>query len=282
MDAEKGKLNKVVGVIFSKDRAMQLDATIRSLMLHCRDHQQLVLKVLYTTSNPYMENQYHELIRTYDTVEFIKEHEFKSELLSSVADYPYVLFLVDDNLFVRDFSVMDLIHSLETHHDVLGFSLRLGNNTDYCYPLARKQKLPAFLAVDHGFLKYNWTQAEYDFAYPLEVSSSLYRVDDILPLLIQTEFSNPNTLESGLAAYANRFVSQKNFIMCNQQSITFCNPLNVVQNVFHNRAGNRSHYSVHELRKMFDQGFRIDVERYSGFVPNACHQEIDLYFKRML
>jgi hypothetical protein len=282
MDTEDSKFNKVVGVIFSKDRALQLDATIRSLMLHCRDHQQLALKVLYTTANPYMENQYHELIRTYDMVEFIKEHHFKSQLLSNVEPYPYVLFLVDDNLFVRDFSVMDLIHSLETHQDVLGFSLRLGVNTDYCYPLDRKQKLPAFLAVDHGFLKYNWTQAEYDFAYPLEVSSSLYRIDDILPLLIQTEFSNPNTLECGLAAHAYRFVNQKNYILCHPQSLTFCNPLNVVQNVFHNRAGNRSLYSVQELCKMFDQGYRIDVEQYSGFIPHACHQEMDLYFKRML
>ena len=39
--------NHTVGLIFSKDRAMQLDATIRSLYLHCKGVQNIDLKILY-------------------------------------------------------------------------------------------------------------------------------------------------------------------------------------------------------------------------------------------
>ena len=31
----------------------------------------------------------------------------------------------------------------------------------------------------------------------------------------------------------------------------------------------------------FDRGERIDVERYAGFTPNACHQEVELVFKKL-
>ena len=269
-------MQQAVGLLFSKDRAMQLDATIRSFCIYCHDMQNIHIKVLYAASNLENEQQYQELAKTYPQIEFIREVNFQSQVLASIATYEYVLFLVDDNIFVRDFSIKNMIESLNTYPDALGFSLRLGTNTSYCYPLRVDQQLLTFSSVEHGFILFDWTLAEYDFAYPLEVSSSVYRTYDIICIL-QDSFVNPNTLEAYLNNRKMAF-SHKNLLLCNQYSYTFCNPVNKVQNTFNNRAGETFYYSIEQLREMFAKGYRIKVEEYSGFIPNACHQEVNLTF----
>ncbi|WP_378953192.1 glycosyltransferase family 2 protein [Pelosinus sp. sgz500959] len=272
-------MQHVVGLLFSKDRAMQLDATIRSLYVHCQDVQNIDLKVIWAHSNARNEQQYQELVSMYPDVEFISEVDFESQVLASIASYEYVLFLVDDNLFVRDFSIGNIIESLIINLDALGFSLRLGTNTNYCYMLRSDQELPSFTNVDHEFLKFDWTSAQHDFGYPLEVSSSVFRVVDIMAVL-QHSFFNPNTLEAYLNENKIAFCQQKKFLLCNAYSCTFCNPINKVQTIFNNRAGETFHYPADNLREMFTRGYRIDVEEYCGFLPNACHQEVELKFKK--
>lgn len=272
-------MNNKVGIIFSKDRAMQLDAVLQSLRLHCRDVNKLDVTVLYTTSNQIYEKQYLKLVEEHPYVHFMKEHHFKQQLLSSIASYPFVLFFVDDNLFVKPFVIEDLSESLASHTDALGYSLRLGRNTRYCYSMDRFQNLPNVRPIEKRFLKWNWTAGECDFGYPLEVSSSMYRKSDLIPLLTEANFSNPNTLESELARRAHKFAGLKNCMISHETSISFCNPINKVQQVYNNRAGGNAKYSIIELSRMFEQGNRIDVEKYSGFVPRACHQEVELFFR---
>lgn len=273
-------MQQVVGLIFSKDRAMQLDATLRSLSVHCQDTDDVDFKVIWTKSDARHEQQYQKLASTYSTIEFISQVNFESQFLASIANYEYVLFLVDDNIFVRDFSINNIITSLSTNPDALGFSLRLGANTNYCYMLRLEQQLPTFMSIDNEMLKFDWTSAQHDFAYPLEVSSSVFRVKDIIAVL-HDSFVNPNTLEAYLNNHKMAFYHLRKFLLCNQYSSTFCNPVNKVQTIFNNRAGETFYYSPDELREMFTQGYRIDVEEYSGFMPNACHQEVELKFEKI-
>lgn len=271
-------MRKVVGLLFSKDRAMQLDATIRSLTIHCQELGDIDWKVIFVASSAKDELQYKELAHTYVTMEFIKQIDFASQVLNSIAGYEYVLFVVDDNIFVRTFSLQHIIDSLHNNPDALGFSLRLGTNTQYCYPLRRGQELPVFTSIDHGFLKFDWTSAQHDFAYPLEVSSSIFRVRDIQSLL-QDHFTNPNTLEDYLDKHKVA-LSHKKFLLCSQYSSTFSSPINRVQNTFTNRTSENFYYSLDHLREMFARGHRIHVNAYRGFLPNACHQEVELKFEK--
>jgi len=270
-------MKPVVGLLFSKDRAMQLDATIRSLYLHCQDIENMDVKVIWTTSDSRHEETYQTLVSTYAEIEFISQVNFDSQLLASIAGYEFVLFLVDDNIFVRDFSIYNIIMSLSENPRALGFSLRLGTNTNYCYALRLEQQLPTFMSMDHGFLKFDWPSAQYDFGYPLEVSSSVYRTQDINAIL-HDSFANPNLLEAHLNNHEIAFEHLKNFLLCNQYSYTFCNPVNKVQSTYNNRVGEIFNYSPDELREMFAKGYRINVEKYSGFIPNGCHQEVELNF----
>ena len=259
---------------------MQLDGTLRSFYAHCRDIHRIHLKVIYKASHSFHEKLYRKLIQDYRDVEFIQERGFKEQLLVAIRGYTNVLFLVDDNIFVRDFHLADIIECLEENQTALGFSMRLGKNTEHCYPLNTKQNLPVFSSTNKGCLKYEWIKAEYDFGYPLEVSSSVYRVKDMMPFLEYLDFNNPNTLESRMAAHKHLFAKTAPSLLCPEFSLTFCIPVNKVQNVCNNRAGNETGYSSDALAKKYEEGYRIDVAHYVGFVPNACHQEIPMEFKK--
>jgi len=272
------KTNRSLGLIFSKDRAMQLDATLRSFYMHCGDAHLIDVKVIYKTSNAVHEKQYEDLKKDYVNVLFIREEGFKEQVLSAIRKYTYILFLVDDNIFLRDFSISDLTNNLNENKNALGFSLRLGANTVYSYALHSSQPLPNFTNVTSDILKYAWTSAERDFGYPLEVSSSLYRVKEIYPLLVQIHFRNPNTLEDQLAANKHIYVKTRPMLLCGKRSLTFCAPLNMVQDVCDNRAGSEDCYTSNTLSKKFGEGYRINIENYTNFTPNACHQEVSLDF----
>jgi len=269
----------IVGLIFSKDRAMQLRAALESFFLHCADSERIKLFVLYQVSNQLHQRQYNNLKKDFANITFIKETNFKQQLFAIVEGFEYVLFLVDDNLFVKDFCLADVIKSLRENNDAIGFSLRLGKNTNYCYSHDSKQSLPVFQRIDNEILKHNWTASEYDFGYPLELSSSLYRTSDILILLDKLEFANPNVLEDMMAANAQLYAQTKDCLLCYENSVAFCNPVNKVQSVWNNRSGSNYRYSADRLAQMFEEGVKIDVEKFSGFVPNSCHQEVHIYFK---
>ena len=119
-----------------------------------------------------------------------------------------------------------------------------------------------------------------DFAYPLELSSSVYRVSELLPQILSLSFNNPNTLESNMAQQARALRDRFPYLLCYERSVTFCNPLNMVQTVYPNRVRQGSEYSTERLAQLFEEGYRVNVESYKGFVSNACHQEVDLALER--
>jgi len=316
------------GIVFSRDRAMQLDAVLRSFFLHCQDSELVKISVLYMVTDGDHARQYKTLISDYPQVTFIEQKNFRQDVLHWLTPYPsgsgaernyialanvscancflpgfrrifrmyirphlqkflapqpqglFYLFLVDDNLFVRDFSLGHVVHVLQEQPRALGCSLRLGMNTTYCYSFEGTQSLPKFEQLSGGALAYDWVSAELDFGYPLEISSSVYRAQEIVPFLLGLEFDNPNTLEGEMAARAKRFKERFPLLICYEKSITFCNPINLVQTTYQNRSGKEYNYTIAEMVDRFDLGERINVAAYAGFTNNACHQEVELRFEQ--
>lgn len=289
---------EIVGIVFSKDRAMQLDATLKSFYLNCLDPNLIQLKVIHVSSSKLFANQYSQLKKEYPQVKFVNQGNFKQDVFWLLGmpgttwgrlllrlrfsrldlQEKYVLFLVDDNIFIRNFHLSDALAALESEKDALCFSLQLGTNLTYCYPLDIPLRFPAYLAVAGQVIKYRWTEAGGGLNYPLEVSSSLYRLSDIAKLLMSLNFSNPNILEGQMAARASDYRSLNPYLLCFKQSVTFCNPLNKVQSVYDNKAGDQPENSTDALARRFDEGYRIDVDAYRGLVPTACHQEVEFSF----
>jgi hypothetical protein len=295
---------------------MQLDAALRSFLLHCRDAALFDLYVLYTTSTAPHTHQYAQLVadfQGYPFIHFVCERGFRRDVLGLLAAQlglpawqkrayravlllgrrfgflgnwllgkdlqNHILFLVDDNLFVADFNLSTACQTLVQNPDALGFSLRLGRNTVFSYMLDRPQALPEFTDVAPGILKFDWTRSEHDFAYPLEVSSSIYRITQVLPHLNRLWFSNPNWLESRFTACRSFYQRSHPFLLCFEQSVTFCAPINRVESRYQNRAGLEYSYSTQFLAEQYEIGKRIDIAAYNGFAPVGCHQEVELVFK---
>lgn len=291
MGATQVAVPPLLGVVFSRDRAMQLDATLRSFYLHCQDAELITLVVLYKTTSQHHAAQYAQLAQAYTAtgpIHFVEEQDFRQELLHLLAMYgakdqaAQLLFLVDDNLFVRDFRLAEIRETLASHPAAMGFALRLGTNITYRYTVDKVQVVPTLTPLHGSICRFDWTTAQGSFNYPLEVSSSVFRMDEMTRLVEQLPFTNPNTLEAHLARRRAEFCAHRSTLLCYAQSVTFCNPINKVQTIYPNRAGTAPEYAPDQLAELFDQGYRIRVEAYTGFTPNACLQEVALVFERGL
>jgi hypothetical protein len=291
-------------LVFSKDRAMQLEGCLSSLLRHASGTVSLKLQVIYDGSSPRFLRQYDELARSFaEKAEFVQEIRFRNSVLealhnagngkgihpstwtsgrrkdgsaASAAVAACVLFLVDDTIFVRPFDLAALQSALVGNPSAIGVSLRLGRNTTETYAMSRPQAVPKFQAVEKDLLLYEWTTADGDFGYPLELSSSMYRLADMLPTLRRLDFHDPNTLESNLALQAKKFARKLPSMLCPEVSIAFSVPVNRVQEVFENRSGTDPRWSTGTLADKFALGMRINVSKMDGLTPSACHQEMEL------
>jgi hypothetical protein len=291
-------------IVFSKDRPLQLHAALSSFALHASDFDTVPINVLWRASNEAYCQGYARVAKELDKklqINWIPETNFKTDLLAALQVPParshlqrlrdivllkspqprtqHLLFLVDDNLFIRPFSLQEIADTLCAHPDAIGFSLRVGRNTTSCYSMQCDQPLPAFEPAPPG-LRFQWSGQIGDFGYPLEVSSSVYRSADLIPLLRTLPYNNPNRLEQGLSAARGLFKRRLPTLLCCEESVAFCAPINKVQSILDNRAGEQEEYSSETLNALFLDGYRVNVASLSGFVPRAAHVEIELPLSR--
>jgi len=271
---------ELTAVVFSKDRPLQLHAAVASLRATCTDPERLRVRALVFASTDEMARRYHTVGRELPYLDLVPETDFRATTLEVTRGARYLGFVVDDAIFVRPWSARAAVDALEHIPQALGVSLRLGKNTTTCYTLQKAQPVPPVVAAG-PWLAFEWTRAVLDFGYPLELSSSVYRGEDLSPLLEELAFRNPNELEASLARRCLRFKDTRPVLLMAEKSLAFCAPLNMVQTAFPNRAGNRAEYSIEALGALFDEGGRVDVQALRGFTPKACHQEIELPLRRI-
>jgi hypothetical protein len=290
----------VQAIIFSKDRPLQLHAALASLALHATEPDSFPINVLWRASHNSYAKGYAQVAQEFHDrllINWLEETNFKANLLAIIQapqiksriqrflDFvllrqppsrtDHLLFLVDDNLFIRPFCLQQIADSLNAHPDAIGFSLRVGRNTTSCYSMQCEQPLPPFESTSLG-LRFDWSGQVGDFGYPLEVSSSVYRCADLTPLLRTLPFNNPNRLEQALSAASGLFARRLPSLLCFEQSVAFCAPVNKVQSVLDNRSGAQEEYSSEALNTLFLDGYRVNISALSEFVPSAAHVEIEL------
>ncbi len=290
----------IQAIIFSKDRPLQLHATLASFALHASDAATVQISVLCRASNEAYGRGYAQVAEELAgqlQINWVQESDFKADLLTVIQEpasasrrrrlwdrltlrHPrlrtdHLLFLVDDNLFIRPFCLQEVADTLNTHHDAIGFSLRVGRNTTSCYSMQCEQPLPAFESAPPG-LRFHWSGQVGDFGYPLEVSSSVYRCADLIHLLRSLPYNNPNRLEQALSAASGLFARRLPILLCYEQSVAFCAPVNKVQSILDNRSGAQEEYSSEALNTLFLDGYRVNVSALCEFVPKAAHVEIEL------
>jgi len=176
-------------IIFSKNRACQLELLLRSLDINVKDKNVCVI----FTSDPDYFAAYNRVIALYPKVRFVVQTNFKSNVLSSMSK-EHVLFLVDDEVMVGSFSeACPEFAEFQTNQDILCVNLRMGRNYDYDFLKDKQVPIPEF---QNG--TWEWKKYRHDWGYPMAVGSHIFRTKDLLPVLERIEFDNPNTLESGM------------------------------------------------------------------------------------
>lgn len=283
-------MKDIVVLMFSMDRAMQCDAALRSLKLNCVDLEEADVKVICFVTTDRHDESYFQMVEDHEHqgILFIQQSPiaFEHNVLNALKGYSHVLFLVDDNIFTKKFHLEYAKISLRDNSNILTFSYRLGKNINFCYPLSVMQSVPSMnlhmIELCEPCLVHNWKNAQLDWNYPMDVSSSMHRVSIIEEIIdaLPYPIKNPNELEYYLDMCKGLYADKYPYLAYYEQSIAFCNPMNKVNPQNRNRSGDNKDLTIENLLNLFEQGYRINVEKYVGFIPNSCHQEVNVEFER--
>jgi len=248
-------------IVFSKDRALQLHAFLRSYQDHVSPHARMT--VLYKASTLRHQAAYVEMFRAFPWAQpFRQSASFKADLLELLpADGPAILF-ADDHLFVR--------HWIEEEQPI---NLHLGLNLTWCYTLNRAQPLPSYELVEPDKVSWLWAYGQGDWNYPLCPCGHVFCLEEWRPLIAACDFTSPNTLEMALQKY--RELSLLRHGLCYRQSKLVLLPWNRVQDECPNRiAANLPHPD--QLVAQWEAGYQINVSALYGVQNESLHQELPL------
>jgi len=96
-------------IVFSKDRPLQLHATLASLHASCTDSQLLDVRVLMAASDDAMRQRYRQVASELPFATLTLESDFQKDLCNLVTSSSHVLFACDDALFVQPWSVVSCL-----------------------------------------------------------------------------------------------------------------------------------------------------------------------------
>ena len=151
-------------IIFSKDRAMQLECLLRSIGDNC-DHF-AAINVLYREEH---RMAYDILMGMYPDIHFHRERNFKEDFLYLLPEDERVALFCDDDIVFQEVPILDLMDKLGACDIV---SLRLGNNI--------------------------YTEKHFDVKQSID--GNIFR-SETLKMLSHRSFTNPNQLETQLRQY---------------------------------------------------------------------------------
>lgn len=260
-------------LIWSKDRACQLDMLIRSILDNCvsSSGERIIpgpIDILYTASDADYLASYEQLAKQYPRISFVKEESFKRDTISLIKERT-ICFCTDDCVFFDNFGIQE-----ELAEVCSAFSYRLGFNTRYQHTLGGiiQPSLNRYAEMPDNRIVWKWTEYSniHDYGYPMSVDGHVFLSSRIIPLLKEIDFNNPNQLESQL--FYKKYLMPQTL-----SSYTHSRMVNVPVNNMSGwtRSGEKFSYSTKELNEQFLSGkrFRYDI---SGADVNAAHKEFSI------
>lgn len=249
-------------IVFSKDRACQLDLLLTSLERNAPGF--FDVSVLWTG-----EQQAYSICESeHPEARFIPEDGLTYQVRYLVEQTKTVTFLTDDSVLYREVMLEPILTLAQER--VLTFSLRLGQNTSICYPHDSRQIVPE--SPDGPVKLWRWRGAQGDFGYPMSLDGHIFRSADISRLIQDRHFSTPNSLEEML-------MSQKigrPLMASYPHSCLVGIPVNRVQHTHPNRAGEKHPFGPDALNARYLVGERIDLDALDFSDIRGAHQEIEL------
>ena len=129
-------------IIWSKNRAAQLDLLLRSIRDNFKDAGTIF--VLYHATTEEFVQGYEKLIsENKGQIVYIRQSSFDSDikLILDKMFSQYILGISDDNVFIKPVNMPD---DFKLEDDETAFSLRLGNHHNYCLTADLPMEIPIF------------------------------------------------------------------------------------------------------------------------------------------
>jgi hypothetical protein len=264
-------------IIFSKNRACQLNLLLDSLVLNAPILFDKI-HVLYKSENDYILG-YEKLKEKYSGINFHSETNFRKDLFKLIDDeVEATTFMVDDAVVFKPIMARKIEIIKPVVENNLIFSLRLGKNCVYSHPANLNYTLGEH-EVDGEYITFDYTKQQVgDFKYPLSTDGHIFKTKLIKDLLIDINFHNPNTLEANL----QKFVFMNSIptkMKCFIESKLVSIPVNLVNDTFNNRHGLEFGMSEKELNNKYINGEVIDLKSMDFNGVNGPHKEIIYKFK---
>ncbi len=265
-------------IIFSFDRPMQLYALLESLNLNITGIESTT--VIYRSSHDRFTQAYAQVAQQFPKVRFIQQgkqpaHDFKPLLLEAFRSgkSPYICFAVDD-IIVKTRADMTAATRAMATTGAYGVYLRLGQHLTQCYSESKAQPVPPLSSIENSILSWTLNDGSHDWHYANTVDMTIYRKKDLIKTFVTMDYANPNKLEGIWARYAHEHLNKKG--LCFSDSVVVNIPVNLVQDVCHNRHMNA--WSTDQLLEKFNEGLKIDISPLQGIKNESCHIDYSLTF----
>jgi hypothetical protein len=257
-------------VIFSKDRAAQLDLLIQSIYKFVFDPN---IFVIYKHSEKKYQAAYDILFKKYIDVIFIREICIKDELI----DLTYSLdgatcLCTDDSVFFRELPNINY-EQLLIDNDCNSFSTRSGLNTSQqCHWKPIFQKPINNLSTDVNFLKWKWAEHDYstDYGRPMSIDGNIFLSSKLYKILKETTWDNPRNLDAIMHADFGEYI-----MSCNHSVLT-CIPWNLVAPGYADNYGLFHKHHQSDINNNYLNGQTIQLDKLDFSNVYSSHIEIPL------
>tara|TARA_R110002020_G_scaffold473660_1_gene703277 strand:+ start:130 stop:942 length:813 start_codon:yes stop_codon:yes gene_type:complete len=266
----------ITGIVFSKDRPAQLHACIESIQKNAAGI--FNINVLYTASNEYFQHGYDMLMDEPLGVRFIKESNFKKEMLGILDEFndeKLLCFFTDDSIVYRPAGSLDDFSEVFDVSEMLCCSLRLGQNTVIQNPYKdTRSVIPSHsMSMKDKFLAWEWFRipSSSNFGYPFSVDGHIYRKIDMIDIFRSYGYDTPNSFEGRFPVGSKLFP----LMCCFEKSVLVNTPINIVGSS-QNKSGENFGISLEDFNKQYLDGKRINIEKMDFENIIGCHQEIKM------
>jgi hypothetical protein len=265
-------------ILFSKDRACQLDLTLSTYKRHFREWKGNKLTILYTHTNAEYEFGYDRVKMLHPEFNWVKETNFSANTIDifNSDSSPLVSFLVDDDVFINDVTLASpAVEALLRNKNILCVASRMNKNIDYCYTANIQTPPPGFF-FEEGSWEWRVGGLQGDWCYPMSIASfHIFRKMDLIRPINQVPFRAPNSFE-GTCLAPNPPDRPLMILMDNQKCV--CGVNNRVQTENSNR--HEDSHSLDSLNRMFLGGNRLSDKVNDGKIFKQAHAPVEYVWEK--
>lgn len=271
-------MDKINYIIFSKDRACQLDLLLRSIDRFCNNY--INCYVIYKATTPEYQAGYSKLINNTPNYLCLKsilpENDFRTDTIKTVYNNLSDLFgfLTDDSVFYKNFelSPQEIFKKMRAKK-CFSFSLRSGFNINkQCHYRDEGYIHPYILFEDDNIIM--WDTSKYSYATnngrPMSIDGNFFTYDELWRSLHEFSWNCPRTLDGINTTYI------KPNVMSFKHSIIVNIPVNLTVGGYADNWGHFYRYSLDDLNNRFIEGKIIDLDSICSNNIYMSHHELEL------